>query len=149
MIWQLERMKTLEDRIRAEMEELKRKWLKWRSYPKVQQRDALQDSADARRDYLGEMVENYTERIELLDGVLKNLESKCQQNVRQLEDSSEWKEVQEPKLKLRIQGQEISELQETVNSAKARAAYGEIKGDCLKQMERQFVASSLKRSEKM
>lgn len=137
VILQLERMGTLEDRIKAEMEELEKQTVEMtKDIQKYNNVDALQYSVDATRDYLGEMAEKYMQQIELLDRLLKKSETKYQQKVEQLEGSSEWKEVQELKSKLRIQGQEIFELQETVSSAKARAAYGKVKDDCLEQIRK-------------
>ena len=126
------RIDTRKERIRAKINELE-KWtmVMTKEIKKYNNLSKLQDSADATKDYSGEMNEKYTQRIQLLDESLEESSSQHQQKVGKLERSSVWKEVQALKSKLCSQGQDLFELQQEAKTTKAGSQYGNIKADCL------------------
>jgi len=134
---ELAHVDTLEERIRSEIEELEKQTISMRKdIEKYNNPGVLQDSADATKEYLGELSKKYKKRIQFLDGLFEESTSQYRHKVEQLESSSGWKETQELKSKLCSQGRDIFELQEKLNSAKARTAYGQTKADCLAYFSR-------------
>ena len=127
---QLERVDTLEERIGSEIRELEERTnVMTREMEKYNNMSELQDSADTTKEYLVEVNEKYKQGIQLLDGLIKKPSTKCQQTV---ESSSEWEELQDLKLNLRDQGQDLFELQE---KHKAKTNYDRSKTECLQLME--------------
>jgi len=123
---ELEYIDRLEGRIAAEIKELEKSTIAMsKEIEKYSNINDLQDSADATKEHLVEMSDKYTQGIQLLEKV-KQVDD---------ENSSEWKELQELKSKLRSQRKELLELQEVAELRKAKIEYGNIKDDCLRLVE--------------
>ena len=87
-----------------------------------------QDSAHATRIHLADLNDKHARGILLLDDLLNESSSSPSQRIN-IRNSSEWRELQDLKFVLRIQGENLSKLHVSTTD------YGNMKTECLQLME--------------
>ncbi len=88
----------------------------------------LQDSAHATRTHLAAMNDKHARGNQLLDDMLHASSSSPPQRMN-IRNSSEWRELQDLKTELCVQGKDFSKLRES------KTDYGNLKAECLQLME--------------
>ncbi len=136
-ILQLERIETLEVKISTELKELESRANSMSDdIKKFKDLRGLQDSADATREYLEQLIDGYTTKIQRLDELTNKLSHQYEEKTQKLENSLTWRNLEKLKSKLREQGQTIFDLQENVKKMKAKTDFGGTKLDCLQLVEK-------------
>ena len=135
MIEQLDRINTLQHKIDDELKELRVRMHKMaKEVDDFKSPHELQDSADATRDYLVEMSEQYTQRIHLLD--VKEVSMQYEERAKALESNATWKNLEVLKAKLRDEGQVVFELSEDIKTMQSTTDYADIKDECLQLVDK-------------
>ena len=129
---ELERVLTLEDKIARELKEIKSKTVAMKlEMDSFKTEDELQAAAMATREQLLEKTEQYTQKIQDIDDLLSKTSSKYEEKKKALESNPNWERYDVLRTKMRDQEQVINELQEELNSMKAKTDYSNLKAECL------------------
>lgn len=134
---QLERIDTIEENITTELKELESRSANMSDdIEKFKDLRGLQDSADATREYLEQLIDGYSRKIEQLDELTDILSRQYEEKMQKLDKSMTWRNLEKLKSKLREQGQTVYDLQENVKKMKAKTDFGGTKLDCLQLVEK-------------
>jgi hypothetical protein len=129
---QLAHINTLDEQIKSELQELDKQTVVLKQgIDKYTNHTEMQDSANANRECLQEMIEKYTRAIQLVD-VLGNLTSRNKDNV---DGSSEWRELQELTSKINLLEQDLLNQYQHAQLSESKASYGDLKADCLRLVD--------------
>ena len=121
----MERIDTLEERIKEEIEELAKRTIEMENDIDKYKHPEQLHSAGSTKDNLSETSEKCSRQIELLD------------KLAEMQDAVESDpELQELKAKAQKQSQELRSLAEKEKNAKNINAYGNIKTECLQLITR-------------
>lgn len=123
-------MTSLDGRITSEIDELDEQTAVFvTEIEKFGKLGELEDFANATRLHLVDMNDKHARGIQILDNLMHASSSSPQQRMNILNNSSEWRELQDLKSKLCTQGRVLLKLQES------RTDYGNVKAECLQLME--------------
>ncbi|KAL7441411.1 hypothetical protein ACHAXH_009085, partial [Discostella pseudostelligera] len=129
---ELAHINTLDEQIKSELQELDKQTVVLKQgIDKYTNHTEMQDSANANRECLQEMIEKYTRAIQLVD-VLGNLTSRNKDNV---DGSSEWRELQELTSKINLLEQDLLNQYQHAQLSESKASYGDLKADCLRLVD--------------
>lgn len=117
-------MTSLDGRITSEIDELDEQTASFVTEMSRTDYGNVKDSANATRLHLVDMNDKHARGIQILDNLMHASLSSPQQRMNILNNSSEWRELQDLKSKLCTQ-----KLQES------RTDYGNVKAECLQLME--------------
>lgn len=122
-------MTSLDGRITSEIDELDEQTAAFVTEMSRTEYGNVKDSANATRLHLVDMNDKHARGIQILDNLMHASSSSPQQRMNILNNSSEWRELQDLKSKLCTQGRVLLKLQES------RTDYGNVKAECLQLME--------------
>ena len=128
---ELQKILSLEDKIDAELNDIETKTSMMKAeMSEFESPDELQASADAKRDDLIEVIEEYTQKIHNLDSQLIEATTENEQKKKVLESQPNWKSVVLLKSKLQDQDKEINEMRSKIDDMEAQN-YDDLKAKCM------------------
>lgn len=90
----------------------------------------MQDSSNATKECLHEIMEKYSRAIQLV-GIV----NACQRNMDKVDGSSEWKELQDLTAKINLLEQDLLLHYTHAQLSESMASYGDLKADCLRLVD--------------
>ena len=92
----------------------------------------MQDSANAIRECLHDMIEKYSRAIQLVS----ELEKSISRNKGNDDGSSEWKELRELTSTINLLEQDLLNKYQHAQLSESKASYGDLKSDCLRLVDK-------------
>lgn len=143
---QLAHVNTLDEQIKTETQYIvKQSLFLQKGIEKYSNLAEVQDFACTVRECLQDMLEKYSRALQLV-GVLGNA---SHLNIGKIENSSEWKELQDLTSRIQIHEQDLLTLYKQARLSETNSCYGDLKVDCLRLVDKmnQFIVRKYQNSE--
>lgn len=128
---ELERVQHLQEKMEAEMEELARRSKQMKSEMEQHDIDALKADSAAQREALAERCITFEERLNHLDGMMKKLQVKYDEQMSSCGDDN-WPTFNENNMRLQ---QALSSVRELRNKMSGDNSYNDTKAECLELLQ--------------